>query len=422
MNGDNSQIKQIIKISLAINVIMILVLGGAVFAYKGKIFGYFGKKYIEEINQRIDKGLSIDIPLTHEEQVVSAVSKANPAVVSIVISKDVPVMEQYYTNVNPFPSIPGFPGDFFGNQGFTFQVPQYRQKGTQKKDVGGGSGFIVSPDGLVVTNNHVVSDKQASYTVFTNDGKKYAVTVVATDPVIDVAILRIKGENLPYLKFGDSDNLRLGQSVVAIGNALGEFRNSVSLGVVSGLLRTITAGDTTGGKTESLDQVIQTDAAINPGNSGGPLVDLRGNVVGVNVAVVSGSESVGFSLPGNVVKAAVISVQRSGKIERPYLGLRYVSINDSVKEKNKLTVDYGIFVTKGTGSGEVAVAKDSPADEASIKEGYVILELDGEKIDKNKSFSMLLRKKNVGDVVILKIMHNSETKNIKVILDKFPEK
>ncbi len=412
--------KQIIKVTLAVNILLLLILGGTIFVYKGKIFAYFGQKYIEEINQRIDKGLSIDIPLTNEEQLVSAVSRVNPAVVSIIISKNVPVYEQYYTNVNPFPDMPGFPSGFF-NQGFTFQVPQLREKGTIKKDVGGGTGFIVSPDGLVVTNNHVVSDKQASYTAFTKDGKKYAVEVVATDSTIDVAILRIKGENLPYVKFGDSDNLRLGQTVIAIGNALSEYRNSISVGVVSGLSRSITAGDASG-KVEVLDQVIQTDAAINPGNSGGPLIDLRGNVIGVNVAVVSGSENIGFSLPGNIVKAAVVSVQRTGKIERPYMGIRYVSITETVKEKNKLTVDYGILISKGEGEKEPAIALGSPAEKAELKEGDVILQIDGEKINENKSFIMLLRKKNVGDMVTLKIMREGETMDIKVVLEKFPEK
>lgn len=231
-----------------------------------------------------------------ESLTIAAVEKVSPAVIAIVITKDVPIIEQYYENIN-------FP-DFFGNGFFNFSmpVPQYRQNGTEKKDVGSGSGFLISADGLAITNKHVVDDTAASYTAFTNNGKKHAVTVVAKDTKLDIAIVRVKDiQNSPYLSFGDSDKVKIGQSVIAIGNALGEFRNTVSVGVISGLSRSITANTQTG-KTEKLDKVLQTDAAINPGNSGGPLLDLNGQVIGVNVAVVQGSENIGFSVPANAIK------------------------------------------------------------------------------------------------------------------------
>ena len=209
---------------------------------------------------------------SQEESTIKVVNDASPAVVSIIITKDLPVIEQYY--INPFPDSP-----------FNFQIPQYRQKGTQKQEVGGGTGFIISENGMILTNEHVVADTEADYTVLTNDGKKYPAEVLARDSVRDLAIIKIKeaDRSFPTLKLGDSDSLQIGQTIIAIGNALGEFRNTVSVGVISGLGRTITAGG--GGTVETQEDVIQTDAAINPGNSGGPLLNLKGEVIGVNFAM-----------------------------------------------------------------------------------------------------------------------------------------
>jgi serine protease Do len=269
---------------------------------------------------------------------------------------------------------------------------------------------------LIVTNKHVVDQKDVEYTVYTNDGKKHAAKVVAQDPVLDIALIKIEGSGYPYLSFGNSDSLLIGQSVIAIGNALGEFRNTVSVGVVSGLARSITAGNGSG-KTENLDQVIQTDAAINPGNSGGPLLDLSGEVIGVNVAVAQGSQSVGFALPINSVKGAINSVKTTGKIIRPYLGVRYLAINQDIKDKNNLTVDYGVLVKPGSNPGELAVIPGSPADKAGIVENDIILEIDGVKIDEKTSLASLIRQKNVGDVVILKILDKGVEKTVSVVLE-----
>ncbi len=306
--------------------------------------------------------------------------------------------------------------------GFNFSIPQQKQNGTEKKEVGGGSGFFVTDGGLVVTNRHVVDAKDAEYTVLTNDGKKHTATVVARDTVLDIALLKIDPgtTKYPFLEFGDSDNLSVGESVIAIGNALGEFRNTVSVGVVSGLARSITAGDNAGGN-ELLEQVIQTDAAINPGNSGGPLLDLRGKVIGVNVAVAQGSQSIGFALPINSVKGVIESVKATGKIVRPYMGIRFIPVTEALKEKNKLTVDYGILVRRGEGSDELAVMPGSPADKAGIVENDIILELDGKKIDQETSFSLLVRNKKVGDTVRLKILHAGTEKEITLTLEAAPE-
>jgi S1-C subfamily serine protease len=285
-----------IFLSSCVSVLVVMAAGfGVLFHYRAAVFGYVAKEYMREAGKSAR-------PVSQESLVVDAVKKTNPAVVSIIISKEIPKYETYIDpnrGQNPFGSL--FPG-------FNFIIPQYRQNGTEKKDIGGGSGFFVSAGGLIVTNKHVVDQSGVEYTVFTNDGKKHTAKVVARDPALDIALIKIDGSGFPELSLGDSDALQVGQSVIAIGNALGEYRNTVSVGVISGLARSITAGDNFG-HSEVLDQVIQTDAAINPGNSGGPLLDISGNVIGVNVAVAEGSQSIGFALPINSVKGAIDSVK-----------------------------------------------------------------------------------------------------------------
>lgn len=349
--------------------------------------------------------------VSEQELVISAVKKAEPAVVSIIITKDVPIIEKYYERPGNDPF-----GDFFG---FPFGVPQYRQKGTEEREVGGGSGFVVSEDGYVVTNRHVVEeDPNAQYTVFTSDDKEYAAKVLARDPLNDIAVLKIEAEDLPYLEFGDSEDLNLGQSVIAIGNPLLEFTNSVSKGVISGLARSIVAGDMSG-RSEQLEGVIQTDAAINPGNSGGPLIDLTGKVIGMNVAVAS-AENIGFSLPGNTVRKVVESVRENGEIVRPYLGVRYVPVTEALKKANNLEVDYGIVISKGTTPEELAVLPGSPADKAGLEENDIVLEIDGKKVDKENSLARMIANKNVGQEVVLTVLSNGKEKKVKVKLEKMP--
>lgn len=287
-----------------------------------------------------------------EDTVVSSVKKAKPAVVSIIVSKDVPKYDVTYDqSSDPFGGLfPGF-----------FQTPIYKQNGTERKQIGSGSGFLISPDGMIVTNKHVVADTNAIYEVQLNNGKKYTAKVLARDGVLDVALVKINASDLPYLNLADSDTLDVGETVIAIGNALGEFKNTVSVGVVSGLSRSVVAGNGMG-QSERLDKVIQTDAAINPGNSGGPLLNIHGDVIGINVAVVQGSSNVGFALPINSVKSAINSVKSTGKIVRPYVGVRYIPVNADIKAKNNLSVDYGVLVQRGTNQADLAVVPGSPAD------------------------------------------------------------
>lgn len=352
-----------------------------------------------------------------ESLVVETVKKSNPAVVSIVITKDVPIIERYYED-NPDGFSDLFDDNTFGN--LQFKIPQYRENGTEKKEIGGGSGFLVSSDGMIITNKHVVSNEDAQYTVFTNDGNKYEAEVVARDPVNDVAVIKIEGENLPFLDFADSEKLEVGQSVIAIGNALGEFRNTVSVGVISGLSRSVVAGDGYG-SSEQLDGVIQTDAAINRGNSGGPLLNLSGQVVGVNVAMATGSENIGFALPANLVKSVVDSVKEYGKVIRPFLGVRYLMITDAIKDKNKLTVNYGALVVRGESREELAVMPGSAADKAGLEENDIILEVDGVKLEGDATLSSIIRKKEVGDTLKFKVLHRGEEKEIEVKLQEMPD-
>lgn len=398
-----------------LSLLLILALGlGLIWHYRAQVFGYFAKEYLQETkNQTTESKEEVKFPTFSQDSfVIEAVKKTNPAVVSITISQQVPKYETYIDPnqpTNPF-------GDLFPGFNFNFNIPQYRQNGTEKKEVGGGSGFFVSSDGLIVTNKHVVDQKKAEYTVFTNDGKKHTAKVIARDPVLDIALIKIGGSDFPYLSLGDSDALQVGQSVIAIGNALAEYRNTVSVGVVSGLSRSIVAGDRSG-KSENLDHVIQTDAAINPGNSGGPLLNLKGEVVGVNVALAQGSQNIGFALPINSIKSAVESVKATGKIVRPYLGIRYVAINSEMKDKNNLTVDYGVLIKTGATASELAVIPGSPADKAGIVENDIILEVDGIKLDDTTNLSSIIRDKKIGQVVNLKILHKGVEKTVSVTLE-----
>ena len=338
--------------------------------------------------------------------------RISQAVVSVVATKDIPVIEQYF--INPFPG-----DDFFGD----VRIPQFRQRGTEKRQISSGSGFFVSPDGFLITNKHVVEDIDAEYSIIMNDGRKLKARVLARDPLNDMAVLKADGSDFPIVPFGDSDSAKVGHTVIVIGNALGEFQNTVSVGVVSGLRRTITASGSKSGP-EELAEVMQTDAAINPGNSGGPVLNLRGEAVGLSVAMAAGAENIGFALPINSLKKAFKSAKETGKITYPYLGVRYTTITLELKEQKKLPVDYGALVTNGQ-SGEVAILPGSPAakarlpdGQAGIKEGDIILEFGGAKITKDKTLAKFIQQKNIGDKVSLKILRDGKEISAEVTLEE----
>ena len=351
--------------------------------------------------------------LDYEQAVVAAVKKASPAVVSITVSKNVPIIEQCpYT---PFSDLPPEFQQFFGDQ--LPQLYQQCEKGTKMQEVGGGSGFIISADGLVLTNKHVVLDAKASYTVFTNDGKKYAAKVLARDPVQDLAVVKIDAVNLPTVELGNSDSIELGQTAIAIGNSLGEYRNTVSVGVVSGLSRTVSASGG-GGFSETIQGVVQTDAAINPGNSGGPLLNLRGQVIAINTAIASGAQNIGFAIPINRAKRDINSVKASGEIQTPFIGVRYILVTPEIAKSQKLSAEYGALV-RGSDDGP-AVTPDSPAAKAGIQAEDIILELNGKKVDREHPLSDLISQFGVGDTVTLKIQRGAQEMTISVTLAKRP--
>ncbi|MDP1845776.1 MAG: trypsin-like peptidase domain-containing protein [Candidatus Moranbacteria bacterium] len=384
---------------------------GAVFGFmaagigQGKIFSKITGQKNGEQGQNTTNGSSRTTSVPDEgSAVIKAVDKASPSVVSIIISKDVARMQNFFSDpfFDPFGS---------GNNN------QNNQGGTEKQEIGGGSGFIVSGDGLIATNKHVVSDQSASYTVMTNDGKKYDAKVLAIDPVNDVAILKIDAANLPVLELGDSANLKIGQTVIAIGNSLGEFRNTVSKGIISGLKRNVMAGSGLG-DSENLSEVIQTDAAINPGNSGGPLLDINGKVIGVNVAMAQGAQNVGFALPIDIIKKDIDSVKTQGKIVQPYIGVRYMPVTANLAKQNNLPYEYGALVLRGQKITDFAVVPGSPADKAGIVENDIILEINEIKIDENHQFIDQIAKFSVGDTVTLKIWHKGEEKTAQVKLEE----
>lgn len=334
--------------------------------------------------------------------IIESVKKVTPAVASIIVTKDLPKIKQYF--LQPF-----------GPWGWA--IPEYRQEGTKRVKVGGGSGFVVSANGVILTNRHVVADPEAKYTVILGNGKKYPAHVWACDPINDIAIIQIKAKGLTAVKLGDSSQLELGQTVIAIGNALGEFQNTVSTGVVSGLSRFITAASASG-QTEQLRGVIQTDAAINPGNSGGPLVDINGQVIGINAAVVWGAQNIGFTIPINKAKKDLEDLKRFGRIVQPSLGVRYIQLNKDLQEENKLPIDYGALIAPGEIPGGAGIVPGSAADRAGLCENDIILEFNGTKIDEKNSLASLIEECKVGKEVILKILRQGKKMKVRAILEE----
>jgi S1-C subfamily serine protease len=375
---------------------------------------YLLKNYLKEIKtsqeKTVERIIEKETPVSKTSQdktVVEVVKEVSPAVVSIIITKNVPVYE------TPF--------EWF------FETP----KSYEKKEIGGGSGFLISEDGLILTNNHVVSEKDADYTVFLLDGRSFPAKILATDQRRDLAIIKIEGENFPKAKLGDSDNLEIGQTVIAIGNALGEFRNTVSVGVISGLGRSITASG--GGVVETLEDVIQTDAAINQGNSGGPLLNLKGEVIGINAAMALGAENIGFAIPINKAKKDLEQFQKTGKISFPYLGIWYFNLNEDlakeVKEKlGKNLPSQGAWITSWTVDNygnwyqrkESAVVPGSAAQIAGLKEDDVILEFGGQKITPQNSLAKIIEKYAPGDKVSLKVLRAGKEIIFEATLGEMP--
>lgn len=390
-----------------IGIILLVVFAGFVFGIIGGMVAVnFNNDFLGWMKTSLEQGVVKEKVITsfveEENLTIKAVNRVRAATVNIVISKDI---SKYYNQTGPFTL-------FFGGVPYQASEPS----GPQIQEIGGGSGFIISPDGLIVTNKHVIADTTAQYTAVLSDGRKFSAKIVAGDPFIDVAFLKIDAQNLPVAVLGDSDKVSVGQTVIAIGYSLGEYQNTVTKGIISGIKRRITA------EGETLDETIQTDAAINPGNSGGPLVNLKAEVIGINTAINQQGQSVGFAIPINSVKQAIASVKQYGKIVRPWLGVRYILLNEQIQKANNFPVNYGAILVKGQSPTEMAVIPGSPADKAGLKENDIILNVNGEKITEDASLSKLMNKHKVGEIIILKVLRQGKEMDINVTLEEFKEK
>lgn len=279
-----------------------------------------------------------------------------------------------------------------------------------------GTGLIISSNGLVLTNKHVVPDGTSSVTVVTSDGTQYSnVAIIGRDPLNDLAILQIKDvNNLTPATLGDSDAVRTGQKVIAIGNALGQFQNTVTSGIISGVGRPVEAGDEIGSTTEQLTNLFQTDAAINSGNSGGPLLNYSGEVIGLNTAVAQDAQNIGFAIPINEAKGIISSAEKTGKLSRPFLGVRFTTITGTLAKDKNLPVQNGALVSDGSD----AVVSGSPADKAGVKPADIITKIDDTSLDDRKPLDSVIGRYGVGDTVTLTIIRNGKTITLKATLSE----
>lgn len=358
--------------------------------------------------------------MASKSPIVEIAKKVCPAVITVIVSKNLLRAENFYS----------FP---FGDKEYVMPKFEKGQKTkAQKTRIGGGSGFIVSKDGYVLTSNHVVSDPMADYTVIVDPKHKYPAKVLSRNPLNDTAVLKIythtrtknsdediKNDNdgdslasdikkeFPYLEMADSNKIELGEEVIAVGNALGEFTDTLSAGIVSGLSRFITAFGGIENQMQNLRGLIQTDAAINPGNSGGPLINMEGQVIGINTAVIAGAQNIGFAIPINYAKKDLEEVKKFGKIIMPFLGVKYVLISRDMAAANKLPVVDGAIVVREA-LGEPPVVKGSAANKAGIKEWDILLECNGEKITMKNPLANILQKCIIGEKTSMVVLRNGK--------------
>ena len=340
-----------------------------------------------------------------KSSIVEIAKKVCPAVITVIVSKDLPRAENFYS----------FP---FGDKEYVMPKLEKGEKSKiQKMQIGGGSGFIVSENGYVLTSNHVVSDTTADYTVIIDPKHKYSAKVLSRNPINDTAVLKIEGDKFPYLEMANSDKIDLGEEVVAVGNALGEFTDTLSAGIVSGLSRFITAFGGMDNQMQNLRGLIQTDAAINPGNSGGPLINMECQVIGINTAMIAGAQNIGFAIPINYAKKDLEEVKEFGKIIMPFLGVKYVLISKEMAEANKLPVDNGALVVREQ-LGESPVVKGSAADLAGIKEWDIITECNNEKITPKNPLANILQKCKIGSKTTLTVLRDGKKLNLSAKLEE----
>ncbi|PJA46774.1 hypothetical protein CO172_03580 [Candidatus Uhrbacteria bacterium CG_4_9_14_3_um_filter_36_7] len=284
--------------------------------------------------------------------------------------------------------------------------------------VGGGTGFFVTSGGLLVTNKHVVDQENAQFVIVTDDDIEFSATLVAKDPFFDIALLQVEGNTFLPVRFGDSRHLRVGQTVIAIGNSLSEFRNTVTKGVISGVHRSVQAG-TDLYDTEWIEEAIQTDAAINPGNSGGPLINLFGEVIGMNTAISSQGQGIGFAIPSENIQAVVNDMNTMGRIVYPWLGVRFVMLDEMMAKELDLSVSQGALLVSGDKENEVAVISESPADEAGLLKGDIILSVNDQVLDIRNTLAKVIRAFEPGVEVVLTIKRGQDLLTITVQLAEY---
>ncbi|OGE25733.1 hypothetical protein A3H85_01115 [Candidatus Daviesbacteria bacterium RIFCSPLOWO2_02_FULL_40_8] len=325
-------------------------------------------------------GQKIKAVVDEESAVIDVVEKSSPSVIAIGSTRKV---------FNPFDP---------------FSVPR-----SQSATI--GTGFVVSEKGIIVTNKHVVEDRNAIYSVIAKDDKKFEIRKIYRDPVLDLAIVQIDADNsLQPLDLGDSSKLKIGQTVIAIGNALGKFTNSVTTGVVSGVGRSVGIGDPYTGSYESLDDLIQTDAAINPGNSGGPLLNSSGQVIGVNVATTQGAQNIGFAIPIDAVKKITDEFIKTGSVSRPFLGVQYQFISKDLALLNEMP--QGAYVRE--------IIKDSGADKAGVKVGDMIVKIDGKSVTDEGTISSTISSKKIGESLSLVLWNDGKERTVNATLQELP--
>ncbi len=389
LNGMKTHFPKLLLAGIGVLVI-ISALGGAI---ADRLFvirpldQFFPRNMIAPFNKNSGSGGQPQV-LSQEGVVENIADQASKSVVTITIAAQQQRVQTFFL-------------DPFG----TFGLPnQNIQQPPTNQDI--GTGFVVDGSGLIATNKHVVGDTNGKYKIVTSDEKEYDVQKIYRDPVNDLAILKVD-QRLQPLELGDSTNLKVGQFVVAIGTALGQFRHTVTTGVISGLGRGIQAGDPFSSFAERLDNVIQTDAAINPGNSGGPLLNSSGQVIGINAAVAASAQNIGFAIPINVLKDTLNNFNSTGQFDRPFFGVRYRLLPRETALLND--VPEGAYV--------VEVIAGSSAADAGISPGDILMKFDGKLIkDQTSGLANLVSNKKIGDIVDVELWRNKETKTISVKL------
>lgn len=369
--------------------IAVIVVGVVALAWLVVGAGFFGawlSSQGADDSSTLEPGFDGNSVVTEEEaDVANLVKKVSPSVVSIVTTQT-------------------------SGQGYF-----------QRELEGAGTGIIISKDGYILTNKHVI-DGARSVQVVMSDGERYEdVKVIGADPLNDIAFLKIEGaSDLPEATLGDSGTVRVGQNVITIGNSLGQYQNTVTSGIISGLGRPVTAAtNELGTQVESLTDLLQTDAAINPGNSGGPLINMAGQVIGINTAIVSDAQSIGFAIPINAAKGLIRGILADGTIQKGYIGVQYLSITPEIRAEFDLGVKQGALIeTSGRGS---AVINDSPADKAGLKDGDIITKVNDKTVGQQGGLGSLIAEYLPGEKITLEVIRDDKTQKLELVLGAYSE-